>query len=226
MKRIEEMSQEEMLALTPDAIQKVIDYACALEGLPLEEMGPTKPVAPAEPDMTLYRITEVSSMYVGTLEDAQKVLDALKGVTLYSTDYVRESEAVGYKKIARPLTRPASVSTEDVFSPEMWAKVKEDYTEYAELMKQYLDSSRATEEASSARKKIADWVWKAIRNARRREEYKQELIRAFDRYLILADGNRTIAYRFLEAACSGVSAFPELVEMFTQAEEGPANESN
>lgn len=83
MKRLEEHSPKELLALNEDEVNALIALECAEEGAPvLPPIAPVAPVAPALVKETAYTIP---SVVVRDLDTAQKICDLLNSVPCLET---------------------------------------------------------------------------------------------------------------------------------------------
>jgi hypothetical protein len=211
MKRIHEMNDAEILALTDDQITKLIDYECALEGVPL--LPPTPGDEPKntlpEPDTTCYF---VGGVLTTDKKLADKIYEVLTSGSLVTTDYSRDYN----NKYLKPLnpedySYPA-ITIQKHRSKKQWAACEDQYRVYKEAKNQYDEIKQLYDEASKSRQNVIDQVYDKI-NFVRSVKNQQDYIRTeFARYLELAENNATIAMNFLLKAKPAAKDHPDLIE--------------
>jgi hypothetical protein len=191
------MDKTEILSLTNEQIETLIDYECALGGVPLLPIKPVKPDDyKPKPDLTVYTVGEYTFK---TAEEAGRVLEFLQAFTLYKTEYIHGSGLTKRLIPTNDYSKP-KVEIVEVFSPEHWDKVKSDHVKYESENSKYEADMKEYNNACSGRSDIAEGVWEVVNNARNEQRNKERLTAEFNRYLGLADGNTTIAMRFLVKA--------------------------
>jgi len=210
MKRINELTEAELLALTDADAQNLIDYECALEGVPMlpPHPGPA-PVKNAPPfDAKAF---EVGGVLVLDSEHAGRILDAITSGPLYKIEYSSE-HLVALREGDYDFPE---IKTKAARSPEQWAEIKFDMGKYEAEKKEYDRLTKTYSDAMKERQSIIDTLRDAISDARERHYSREQLRSEFARYLELAEGNRQIALNFLDKAKGVIlSKFPELREEF------------
>lgn len=195
MKRIDEMTREEIVALTDERINMLIDYECAMEGKPLLPDSPIKPIVPEyAPDTLIYTVAEVTTKCA---DHAQRILEAINSGERVSKKYV---SGPSYMKMLEPVSSKVTITSETVFSIELWDKIKNEKLAADVWMEEYKQLKKEYDDAVNKRAEISDRIWEWIGNSRN-EEYRRERIRNdFKRYLELSEGNKSIAMNFLKKA--------------------------
>lgn len=211
MKRINELTESELLELTDEQISNMVDYECAVEGVPMlpPHPGPAPFVEKCKPDIDIYT---VGGVYCATAEDAARILDAIaNATTIFKTD--------GYSDDKRYIAIPPGdyyypkVEIEKGISATAYAAWKDQNAGLKELIGAYKEQRSTYDDAYKSREEIVQRVNNFISDARR-NSYTRDCLRAdFARYMELAEGNRRIALNFLEKV-KDLSDFPELKEEF------------
>ncbi len=231
MKRVDEMTREELLALTEDGIQTLIDLECAYMGVPLLPVAPVEPKKPdVEPDVTVYY---VAGEYFVDKADAQRVAELIGECPRYKYTY---AYGLYDGKIVRGTeTTMLTVITEKWMSERLYNQHRQALEMYGEARKQYDADRKKYDQILRDRQAIADEVLQKVNEARDWENTVQWIIEQYNRYLKLAEGNQVVAMRFLVKAHApsktvlaevanrlGLYATPGMVEEFFSAEENDA----
>lgn len=217
MKRVHELTEAELLALDDDMTMKLIDYECALEGVPMlpPAPGPAPKKDFPEPDAQCFA---VGGILTRDSVHAARILEAISSGELVETTYAGSDYNNRYLKPLRQSDyNYPKLSTETYRSPEQWDSIKDDHSSFATRKAEW---DRIDKEYSSALKEratITDDVYGRIREARQHSYDRERLREEFARYMELAEGNRQIALNFLEKV-KDLSEFPELREEFCPIE--------
>jgi hypothetical protein len=219
MKRIYDITDAEVLALTDEQINRFVDIECANEGVPLL---PDYPVAPEyddepAPDATVYGVSGVSG-YFANQEQALSVIAALAGCEIVSVGYgspkvIKSRES--WEEKPSTLTEVAAWSESGYDAQrEVIENNKRKKAEYDSLLSDYRSALDKRNKTSSA-------VYSHIEEIRATESRRQVLAREFDRYKELADGDADIAVKFLLAAHDDAVDFG-----YSQSDEAPSTEED
>lgn len=210
LKRIAELTNGELVALTDEDITNIIDLECAHRGIPLlpADPGPKPEVAYPPCDLTMY---SVAGFLVQSIGEAESIMIALTNAfhSDYTSDYnIRFAKPLdGYQK---------HIETVQIYSKaqhEVAMRIKKDT---ADVVVRWEAESGLYKEIFQRREEIADELYRARKRAINDFERRQQIRRDFARYLKLADGNIQIALRFLEDADSSVrEQYADLIEEFT-----------
>jgi hypothetical protein len=202
-RKIDEMTHEEIVALTNEDIDRLIKVAMAEAGIPILD-EPEMPKASSLPkeDMQVFTASCIGQLGFLNKDECQEVLDAIVRATSrvrfdhdyslgcnkvypgFSTDY---SDGEGHADIKAVSGRSLSQLRYVRTSLEDKKKAEKDYTAAVAAHRQ------ANTDAADIRREILDvHSWHLAVDYRR-----GHLQRKFAQYLDLAEGNAEIALRFL-----------------------------
>ena len=213
MKRIYEMEEKEVLELTTEKISILIDYECALEGVPMLPPPPGEKPAKKmlKPDAQVF---EIGGFLTRSAEHAARILMAFNSDQLYKERYPGNDYSTKYlEPIDSDRFDMPKVETKTYHSAEQWEGIKDSHKEYAAVQNAWDKIDKEYQNALKNRKKITDAVWEKISEARDRAYNRDRLREEYAKYLVLAEGNRQIALNFLKKV-KDLSDFPELTEEF------------
>lgn len=220
MKSVSDMTEKEILALTDEQIARMIDLACVDEGVALLPALPDEPTKPDhEPDLMLYKV-EGSQVAYPKSEAAVEVVASMVKTTPYILDYVSHGRRnATYSYVAKPMPRShhyyPKVSSTQVYSESMWDRIKDELDAYNGLKEQYDAAKKEYDSSLNDRKGISADIWGKIEKVRTHESNRNRHRREFQRYLDLADGNRSLALKFYADSHTDFRTdYPELVAEF------------
>lgn len=213
MKSIYNMSKEEILGLSAEQIETLIDYECALQGIPLL---PDQPVPPTcseiIPDSTVYAI---DNFVFTSLVDASQVMQAIGAAALYRISYPGGGNYTD--KVLQPVN-PSNyyypkIETHAVFSQEYWEKVKVSKQINEQANQTYESALEEYNSKLSRRQAVVDDITELVELTHQEARQQDALITEFYRYLKLAEGNPSIALNFLISAHVNIEDdFPDLIQ--------------
>lgn len=197
MKRYFLYTTEEVLALTNDDINTIIDYECALEGIPLLPPQPEPPPKPTfGPDMDWFTIRELSSSILFHCPNAvAEVIKLINDLHATSKRFLPGSDYSAYR--LDDLDQ-LTIDKVPIYSEEHWSKCANAHKKYIEAKKIYDDHKAAYDRIVKDRAKTAQSVVDYINQVKQVASERLKLKDTFQRYLILADNNPEIAMNFLE----------------------------
>lgn len=199
MKPFKTLTEQELVALSEDDVQRYIDYACAEEGVPLLPTLPPAPVAVNyEPDAKLYSLGHW--LHFQHPEQAARVLEAIKEAAPVETDYLQTPTGVTSTAIAARRSSALTIVAEDAFTAMRAAEIREALAGAKRAEDIYNKAKKAYDSAVRERDGIASDIRDTIAAAWEKHERRESLRRDYERYLSLADGNSEIAARFLANA--------------------------
>lgn len=209
MKRIFDMNDEELLALDEDSVVKLIDYECALEGIPMLPPNPGPPPV-AEKDVVVYK---VGGFKTTSSEHASCIMKAVVEGPLVKTVYDHNYKDPYIVQIVQDDHDYPKVETELRYSAELWDVIKTGLEKFESCKVEYSRLDKAFKEALAARSDIDDRAWGQISEARTRRNDREEIRSQFARYLELAENNTTVAMNFLLKARPAICGeYPEMIE--------------
>jgi hypothetical protein len=213
MKRVSEMNDAELLLLTDEEISKLVDYECALEGVPMLPPAPGPAPVKDAPDADV-SVFGIAGIYTMDADHASRILAALNLGQLFSTSYIGSDYNNQYLV---PITKDTydrpKIETNNIHSPEQWDKIKDAAAQYNLKKAEWDRVAKVYNDALKDRDSITKEVYQFVEEARDRN-YEQVRARdEFTRYLELADGNKKVAMNFLlKVKTSLEREFPELVQ--------------
>jgi hypothetical protein len=200
--RIDDMTDAEVAQLSEEQIQKLIDLECAEEGIPLTDEPISLPPPPMlEADTEVF---EVSGNFAFASEDDARSLAKLVNGT-------RRLEIAHDWKPVHPAAKryinghsndPINITVSRVMSLAQYERCKVELAGDARA-REVAEAQRADHKlVAEQRAKIESRGRDECLAARARTARRAFLRGEFDRYLELADNDRTIAMRFFEKAYS------------------------
>lgn len=209
MKTFDELTDEEVLALTSEEVQRYIDRESAEAGIPLLVPPGPKPDASAlQPDLLLF---SVGGLYFSNRQDALRVLDTLAVCpSRHDLSYV---SGPSYQQKGTPSDNDLSIAEIRVLSEQTANNRAAAIAESERAKKQWEIRNSAYQSAQIKRRQIAEEITERRARLQDREIERIQVREQHARYLDLADGNRRTAARFLLAALPKAKMLcPELFE--------------
>jgi len=194
MNRLHDHDGAELLALTEEQIETLIDLECAVQGVPLlPEVTPTPPAAvEAEPDQLVH---SVAGYYFRDKETADAVAEFI-GKQPRLEDYYLNGRWSGPKGV-RPDPEPSlTVSVTKFWTEAHYDKHRNALEEYKGAKEAYDLARKAYERVVEERSAVAAEVHSAIREARHARDTRAQIGSEFQRYLRLAEGDHDVALKF------------------------------
>lgn len=188
MKRLDDYTNEELVALDEDAINNLINVECANEGAPL--MSVTAPIKPdVLPDVKAYKV-ESGSLLFATLEEAQRVANFLNNTRRLTTESIGKwSWGPPYQLV--PHDSEPTVKTERHWTAAHYHANQKELEAY-ENAKDKFDA-----ELREARDTVQRNVLASIDEARNAQRLREQIRSQFDEYCALTSGDRELALTFL-----------------------------
>ncbi len=217
MKNFDDLTDEEVLALSDDDVQRYIDRECAEAGIPLlDHPGPKPDDSPLAGDLKTF---EVSGVFFTDKMEAMEICDAInKCASRVSIGYV---SGPSYQKKAAPADANVAI-TETMVLSEAAANNRAAAIAAAERRKKDYEARLvAFNNAGYSRNRIADEITGRVEAVAGKERLKADVRRQHEKYLELAEGNRRTAARFLLAAIKNAREL--CPELFTFTNNDPAD---
>ena len=199
---INEMSEQEVLSLTPEQIDWLIRYACAEEGIRhLPEPVKPEPFKP-EYDAEVY---EVHGMYFATFEAAKEVKNAL---SIYS-DEMRKLDydwrnSSSYKYVSEG-SFTFSVEKFKCFTPARYEKIAGELQSLEAEKRKYETLLKEYREEQNKMLSVKLSIYEVIESHRTTAYIREKSCNDYREYLKLANGNVETARRFFEKAYPGAN---------------------
>lgn len=199
MNDFQNLTDEQVYQLTAEQINFYVDLECAKEGILL--LPDTQPVEPQltkpQPDALVY---EVGNFYVTSAEEAATLLEALQKVKLVRLDY---ESSTGYdSKYIKRLDTEVEARPIKCYSPEVFADIRKSLAEYTLAKNTYTREYNEYRKIVEKRNSAAQWIWDRVEEIREKHVSQERMAKEYQRYLILANNDKTIALNFLKNAYS------------------------
>lgn len=192
MKRFEDLTSNELVALTETEIGYYCDLACAENGVPFLPPEPVEPVAPeAKPDITM---VEFFGYYLAP-EHGARVLEAMSSGAMY--DDAGRAPYQTLELIGTDNWRWPKLNAKQFYSQAAYDAIQKEVESYTALKSEYDRQKKDFDCIAKERRATIGYIFDAIRDAREDIATHDRVRHDFARYLGLADGNATIAMRFL-----------------------------
>jgi hypothetical protein len=207
MKRYIDLTNEEILALDEQGIENLIDLECAIDSVPLLPVRPVEPVKPAhEKDQKYYTLGDFKFV---NQHEALNVEELLKSYNLVST------EGYGETKRVVPLTEyyQPQTKTEKAYSKEKYEEIEKELKKYTESNNNYAKDLAEYNRIKTLREELERNVYNKIEDVTKTYGRENELRGQFARYVQLADGDATMALRFLNNANSDAVDYPAIQKL-------------
>lgn len=203
MKKLNDMTELEILALTDDQIEKIVKYRKAEEGVVLMEK-PIEPEYEQEPnkDISLYTSSWLNWIFFESSSIVQELNSYFEKLidSSYKSRYGNEPKKISSLTSWEKDEATIQLKTDTYYSANI--------LEVAEQIKKRNDEKRRNYERLQKdydgyiedAKWIIEEVWDKIFEIRRKYERISVLQNSYSEYKILADGNEEIAMNFLKKA--------------------------
>lgn len=213
MKFIQDYTQEELVALTDEEVEKIIKVTLADNGL-IIPVCPTMPSLKEiqGPDTIVYTVAGIESDICFTkkeiAEDAANILRSnysLLRRLQYDYNIGGEYKRVDPINTSYHFARGIEsiiVVEKRVYSQELYNRIHEDIEQNKKLEDQYDKLKETYDKQYEEAQEIRDEVWDAVNNARDKQYAKETKLNQFKEYLELADQNVDIAWKFMKKAYS------------------------
>jgi hypothetical protein len=185
MKKITEMTHDEIIALNDSDLTRLVDIACAEAGVPLQDQAPEAPVKPEYTEaFNSYKIVDI---VFKTRESAEALQDCLR----------KNLRNIWHLHYFDPLERHLAiedcifVTDDEQRNRDEESKIYSTELAYYQALKEKYDAHTA------ARETLAKPILAIYHDDRAKEAVRQMLQRESKRYLSLADQNIDIAINFL-----------------------------
>lgn len=197
MERIQYMEDVEIVLLSSEEIETLIDLECANEGVRLLPPMPTAPVAiEAKPNVRAYC---VNGVLFTDEKKAQAVADLINASMPHETYYLIPHKWSGPQGV-KPCETETTVRTEMYWSAENYGAHATVVTAYEKEKKDFDEQNREYDRVRDARGSISEEVWSTYHGALKRKRVKERMLVEFDEYVTLAEGNREQAFKFMAKA--------------------------
>lgn len=207
MKTIDQMTEQEILALTDEQVEKIKKLVLAENGVRiLDKPKDVELFEIAEPDLVVYNIPLLGDLCFTSRDEAERMLEVIRSSkTIGFTDHDYLADATYFKEGKKRSKWSSSdevcVETKQAYSLDLYSKVKDFYTQNKKMKEQLAkdmdEYNKAMEQNIELTRHISDRVKGVRRKYARLDEYRRKFN---EEYLPLADGDRDMAIRFMVKA--------------------------
>jgi len=194
MKRIKDLTIDELLGLAESEIEEIVDLESAHSGIPL----PIHPGdAPKPLDVKKIDCFAIGGMIFLKMSEAVMVLEAISRCAVYTEDGYNETSRL--RNVTNDEYSRPKIVTLHLTTPSSYAAIAGRPLEKYQYEKGLYDkANREYNETMKKRKAIEDTLYEAIREAESTEARRSYLDAKMNRYLELAGGNSDVAESFLK----------------------------
>lgn len=196
MKPFNTLTEDELLNLTETDVQNYIEYLCAERGIKILPPAPVNPDnAHISKDITIYTVAGVH--FTNNEEAAQVANYIMNCKTRCKTEY--KSLTSGYTYVVEPcgVDDDLSITTEQYFSLSKFHEIQKELTLLNEAKALYTQQEKEYKEIYKARAEVSTEVLDTIQKVYKKERTFKGFCEILEKYVLLADGDYTIAFKFL-----------------------------
>lgn len=222
MKKIQDMTIDEICELTEEQLDRRIKLECADQGIPLLKEPPTIEAFDLTKDVVAYKINGVE-FYIKNQESAQELLKFLEKI---QSDLFREKYDwhMGYDiKWLQREESEFSITTELFYRQDLVKEKEQFLIKRKNIKDQFEKEKKDYEESSSKYRKIANGVYADYYEAKRTKEQIQKAQDTFKEYVSLADGDQEKAKSFFDKAVKPTLSEEVYERVFQSDKTAPQN---
>jgi len=205
MKTINELTEQEIFALTDPEIQTMIKFRKLEEGIKLisEPIRPEYLEAP-KPDKIIYQCNFLSSALVfENIDELKALLDVVRKSNCYKMEYGVNSTNFLKRGLGYYPEKWDEISSASVYSAELYSQIKDIISNNEMMKKKYDTEYKEYNEVLSA----SQWIEDEINNRVFEVQDKFYKLRDYCQkfrldYLPLSDDNKAVALAFMDKAFS------------------------
>jgi hypothetical protein len=199
MKRLEEMSRDELINMTDDVRSALADLECAFEGIPLLPPRPEKQdFAYPERDVAIYTVDNYNFTDQAEALAYCEYVNSLRSAVFIDYEY-GDGLGSAFKYAKKERDSKTEIRKEMVFGLETYAELKTELKKTKALEDVYKEQMSAYKDARNERSGVYEKIDKAVRDAWNEKRREDMLVGAYEKYIELT-GDSDIAIRLLEDA--------------------------
>lgn len=198
MKRLNEMTREELLSMTEEKRHELADLESAYEGIPLLPNKPQKPeVTYPERNVTIY---SVDNHDFTDLEEAQRYCEFCNNLNSeISLEYDWKSLGSEFQYVGKEKLSKLSLEQKKVYSLDTYQELEAEIKRTQALEKQYNSQLSHYKSALSERTEIYKNIDSAVTKAWDEKHRENMLVNAYKKYKSLT-GDGAVALKLLKDA--------------------------
>lgn len=201
---IKDLTKEEILALTDDRIKTYVDYQCAVNGVRMltRPEEPVKNYAVKMEDVAFI----IPSFIIKDLAVVEQIMKIISQTQTYEEAYDYNGMGWNYKWL-KEQDVPLPHSRKLFYKQEDLMRAKTLISEYTAANDKYKEALKEFDEHDKKRRALSQEIYDYIDEIHEKERQKNSLLKKFDDYKAIANGDASIAAKFL------VKAYPEAAEL-------------
>lgn len=188
MKWIDELSEQEILALTDEDVFAMVRYQCAVQGIRIVEAPEEPKRVNMEPALKFYEVERYLFENQADAEEAVRVIS--------------KSWQAGWGefKTPRERTRDLDINVTMLYSQKQLDQHKDEMESYQRSKSVYDNLKEEYDEAEGKRRELLDQVWEKVNEVQERFGKLNRLRDQFAEYVKVAKGDRNLAWQFFVKA--------------------------
>lgn len=211
MKNINEMTEQEILALTEEDVQKMIKFRMMEEGIKIMDRPRVPELFEVEPaDLEIFTIPIFSGFAFTNMEEANAVAKALiKAKTLRKVDYDWQKMGSDYKYLVKQDRysfygdSDFSIQTSWAYSNELYNKIVDFAVQNKSMKEQAEKDQKEYENQLQESSGIVSEIRERVKEVNMKYERLESLVWKFATdYYPLSDNNEDMAIKFMSKAYS------------------------
>lgn len=202
MKRFKELTEKEILLLSKESIDKLINYEMMIEGIKLSEVEePKKPII--KHDMKVYTIEGFDGYCFLSMQDAEKVASLIKSSSVMRIEnlwslYDKYVSDVDYNGI---FSKPFEVKSVECYKSDTIKMHKEEIDKYDKAMAEYSKNAPERERNEIKEKEIKNEIYSEVNRVKNKYNEAERLANIFIfEYCPLSDNDPSVAMKFMSKA--------------------------
>lgn len=202
MKRFKELTEKEILLLSKESIDKLINYEMMVEGIKfLNEEVPKKPVI--KHDMKVYTIEGFDGYCFLGMNDAERVANLIKSSSVMKIENVwsLNDKCVSDVNYDTMFCKPFEVKSGECYKSDTIKMYKEKIDEYDKAMAEYSKNAPERERNEIRAKEIKNEIYSEVNRVRNKYNEAERLANIFIfEYCPLSDNDPSVAMKFMSKA--------------------------
>lgn len=201
MKQFEDLTTDELVALTDKEINTYVDYQCAVEGIKLLPAHPGKEPEKPQPKQ-LETMSYVLGIYTKDTQLASNLMKLINKSEIYKKEGYSSDGNIRFERLTPDGDSYyyPKIQTESAMSKDEYIRLKGEIDEWRKKVTIWRDANSEYKKIKEQRQDIQEEITNTIDQARSDVTKAENLLLKYNRYLDLAGGDEVIAKKFLEDA--------------------------
>ncbi len=197
-KRLKDLTRDELLSITEEETEKLLDLEAAFEGISFVPAPSETILEPQQnKDVTVYNLDGWFTTDLTLIESVLELLNKhSKQLVTVDYDY---NFSYDYK-YAKPSSAIPQLNKEERMSFEGFELFRNSFKEQVKLAKHNKSEWDKRNSYLSKLSNISDELWKAKQDARNDIQHEEQLRMIYAHYLEVAEGDKSVAFKFFKDA--------------------------